>query len=142
MTFEYTTKFIFMLLSKAEIRVCLNFFNQGGWVLDFSTEQLDNFTSEVVGIPICETYGLSKGKSLEAYVKNAPEYNSIKLFASLMEHYELSIDFDLDKTTNSSRYSHYQKCKTIIDKSLAGGGILVSQNKSKGSLIVIISAHK
>lgn len=85
-----------MLLSKDEIRVCLNFFNQGGWVLDFSTEQLDNFTTEVVGIPICATYGLSKEKSLEAYVKNAPEYNSIKLFASLMEHYELSIEFDLD----------------------------------------------
>ena len=37
-----------MAISKIEIGACLNFFNQGGYVLDFNTNDFDNFTGEVV----------------------------------------------------------------------------------------------
>lgn len=79
-----------MGISNIEIGTFLNFFNRGGYVLDFSTVDFDTFTHESIGIPLCETYKMSKGKSLVAYVKQASQQDIIKLFNDLMAHYELS----------------------------------------------------
>ncbi|ELY5749608.1 serine/threonine protein kinase, partial [Streptococcus iniae] len=40
-----------------------NFFNEGGYVLDFSNRTFDEFTYHSIGVKIQEKYGLSKGKS-------------------------------------------------------------------------------
>lgn len=79
-----------MSISNIEIGTFLNFFNRGGYVLDFSTVDFDTFTHESIGVPLCETYKMSKGKSLVAYVKQASQQDIIKLFNDLMAHYELS----------------------------------------------------
>ena len=42
--------------------------NRGGYVLDFSTYRFDEFTLHSVGIALCETYNLSKGKSLNEFI--------------------------------------------------------------------------
>ncbi len=44
-------------------------FNQGGYVLDFTTDQFDSFTVSSVGIRICEKYKLSKGKSFREFIE-------------------------------------------------------------------------
>ena len=46
-------------------------FNNGGYVLDFSTDDFNRFTIDSVGFPLCEKYGLSKGKSLMAFIDEA-----------------------------------------------------------------------
>lgn len=46
----------------------MTLFNRGGYVLDFSNNSFDTFTFLSVGIAIQETYGLSKGKSLRAFL--------------------------------------------------------------------------
>ncbi|MHC5269737.1 hypothetical protein ACYSNO_11210 [Enterococcus sp. LJL98] len=40
------------------------FFNNGGYVLDFSNATFDDFTVQSVGVAIQEKYGQSKAKSL------------------------------------------------------------------------------
>ena len=47
--------------------VLSSFFNSSGYVLDFSTEKFNQFTSHSIGVALCSHYGLSKGKSLEAF---------------------------------------------------------------------------
>ena len=60
-----------MKLSDIEIGTIVNFLNEGGYVLDFSTADFDAFTYKSIGVPLCETYRLSKGKSLIAYINDA-----------------------------------------------------------------------
>lgn len=48
-----------MSISNIEIGTFLNFFNRGGYVLDFSTVDFDTFTHESIGVPLCETYKMS-----------------------------------------------------------------------------------
>ena len=55
-----------MKLSDIEIGTMVNFLNEGGYVLDFSTADFDAFTYKSIGVPLCETYRLTKGKSLIA----------------------------------------------------------------------------
>ena len=122
-----------MAISKLEIGACLNFFNQGGYVLDFSTNDFDNFTGEVVGVFVCSKYHLSKGKSLTAYTVDAPEQDVIKLFAALIEHYKLSPEYDRDKEYNQARFRQYEKCKAIIDRASNGNAtsLVASQIKKE-----------
>ena len=56
-------------------------FNRGGYVLDFSTNEFDVFTAESIGVPLCEKYKMSKGKSLLAYCEEATDEEIIKLFS-------------------------------------------------------------
>ena len=76
-------------ISNIEKSAFLSLFNRGGYVLDFSTDSFDNFTQNSIGLALCDHYGLSKGKSLTAYVREADEDNVIKLFGDLLKHYEL-----------------------------------------------------
>lgn len=69
----------------------LHLFNRSGNVLDFNTSGFNRFTQESVGVPLCEKYGLSKGKSLESFCQEAPEDDVEKLFTDLLEYYEFTI---------------------------------------------------
>lgn len=105
-----------MSLSGIEIGAFLNFFNRGGYVLDFSTVDFDTFTHESIGVPLCETYKMSKGKSLVAYVKQASQQDIIKLFNDLITHYELSSLKENDEQYHKSYAIAYIKCRSILDR--------------------------
>ena len=79
-----------MRISDIEIGTIINFLNEGGFVLDFSTADFDAFTYKSIGIPLCETYRRSKGKSLIAYISEAKYEDKIKLLSDLIRYYELS----------------------------------------------------
>lgn len=104
----------------------LSLFNRGGYVLNFSTDSFDVFTQSRVGLALCNHYGLSKGKSLTAYVNEASESDVIKLLSDLLEyyegHYQSEIEFD-DKAEDSywggskkEYQAHYKKCRVVMDR--------------------------
>lgn len=64
----------------------LSLFNREGYVLNFSTDSFDVFTQNSVGLALCNHYGLSKGKSLTAYVNEASESDVIKLLSDLLKY--------------------------------------------------------
>lgn len=105
-----------MGISNIEVGIFLKFFNRGGYVLDFSTVDFDTFTHESIGVPLCETYGMSKGKSLMAYVKQASQQDIIKLFNDLMIHYELSTQKENDEQFRKEYAAAYVKCRSILDR--------------------------
>ncbi|MCR5493468.1 MAG: serine/threonine protein kinase [Streptococcus sp.] len=63
------------------------FFNDGGYVLDFSNRTFDEFTYHSIGVKIQERYGLSKGKSFEAFIDEATDEEIIKLVTDLLTYY-------------------------------------------------------
>lgn len=54
-------------MDKIERSAFLKLFNRRGYVLDFSTNDFDIFTTESIGVPLCQKYGLSKGASLSTF---------------------------------------------------------------------------
>ena len=104
-------------------------FNRSGYVLDFSTNDFDVFTTNSVGEALCAKYGLSKGKSLVTYLNSASDENRIKLISDLFHYYENNMEFEYNKNyeddsywgSNYSRYDEkyariYNKCKVIMDR--------------------------
>lgn len=59
-------------------------------MLDFSTASFDSFTMQSIGVPLCQRYQMSKGKSLMAYCDDADYDECVKLLADLLEYYELN----------------------------------------------------
>lgn len=106
----------------------LSLFIRDGYVLDFSTNDFDVFTTNSIGIALCSYYGLSKGKSLVAYLNDASDENRTQLLKDLLLYYEdhMESEFNEDYNEDSiwitpSKYNeHYAKlffrCKSIVEK--------------------------
>lgn len=102
----------------------LKLFNRGGYVLDFSTQSFDAFTKNSVGVEVCYKYGMSKGKSLAAYLDDASEAEVIVLLSNLLSYYETQYDqFDAETSDTIQTPSYgpnyrklYHDCKRILDK--------------------------
>ena len=115
------------IISKKEEGAFLMLFNRGGYVLDFSTNEFDVFTTNSIGIALCAVYRMSKGKSLVAYLNNASDEDRTKLLTDLFVYYEENMecefnkDYKDDSWWGSSRYDEkyakcYLQCKEIIDR--------------------------
>lgn len=95
-------------------------FNRGGYILDFSTNSFDKFTLDSIGVALCDKYGLSKGKSLSAFICEANNREIVKIFSDLLDYYELHFDNEITRKTKTYKgisYSKiFEKCKTIIER--------------------------
>ncbi|MCM1517843.1 MAG: abortive infection family protein [Pseudoflavonifractor sp.] len=90
-----------------------SFFNQEGYVLDFSDLSFKEFALDSVGEVVKEN-GLSKGKSFDRYIRNAPDGKAKKYIADLLQHYEDSSDFNKDREANNAHFKLYLKCKELV----------------------------
>ena len=95
-----------MAINQLERGIFLSLFNRGGYVLDFSTNDFDNFTLMSVGVALCERYQLSKGKSLTAYLNECPDGDALKLLNDLLEYYELHYEDEYTKPDESGSSSY------------------------------------
>lgn len=117
-------------MTQIEKGLFLKLFNRGGYVLNFSTNDFDVFTLESIGVAVCAHYGMSKGKSLLAYLNEASETDAHKLLFDLFQYYEAHYESEYTKDNNNtdvftfsihpqydSDYSRlYYKCKEIADR--------------------------
>lgn len=67
-------------------------FNQNGYVLNFSTPEFDRFTFDSIGMPLCEHYQLSKGKSLNAFIDGGDNLEVAKLLEDLLNYYSATYE--------------------------------------------------
>lgn len=119
-------------LKKINISTFLKLLNRNGYVLDFTTNDFDEFTKESIGIPLCQKYGRSKGASLEAYLHDAPNDKVYKLLSDLLTHYEDNYELEyLDGGGNvrHSRYnpefaSLYRRCHKLLDEAQSSQSLL------------------
>ena len=91
-----------------------SFFNDRGYVLDFSTEKFNQFTSQSVGLALCDYYDLSKGKSLEAFTQSGEVAKVVQLYDDLIQYYEAKF-FD-ESQANSKLVQRIVQLKAILDK--------------------------
>ena len=106
----------------------LKLFNRNGYVLDFSTSDFDIFTTESIGVALCDKYKMSKGKSLESFVNEASDEDVIKLLKDLLDYYEEKYEKEFTQEANEETYEYFgynaeyarlhKKCRTYIDKIL------------------------
>ena len=117
------------VITKQEEGTFLMLFNRSGYVLNFSTNDFDVFTTNSIGEALCAKYGLSKGKSLTAYLNSVSDENRFKLLSDLFHYYEENMEYEYNESyeddlywgSSISRYDEryariYKKCKTIIDR--------------------------
>lgn len=127
------------MMTKQEEGTFLMLFNRSGYVLNFSTNDFDVFTTNSIGEALCAKYGLSKGKSLNAYLNSASDENRFKLLSDLFHYYEDNMEYEYNKDyeddlywgSSISRYDEryariYQKCKAIMDR-LEGGSSVIAK---------------
>lgn len=127
------------MMTKQEEGTFLMLFNRSGYVLNFSTNDFDVFTTNSIGEALCVKYGLSKGKSLNAYLNSASDENRLKLLSDLFHYYEDNMEYEYNKDyeddlywdSSISRYDEryariYQKCKAIMDR-LGGGSSVIAK---------------
>ncbi|AEG60354.1 abortive infection family protein [Desulforamulus ruminis] len=103
-------------LSQIEKGTFMKLFNRGGYVLNFSTNDFNLFTLESVGVPLCEVYKQSKGKSLMAYISEATEDDTIKLLKDLLDYYEVHYKYEIENDEEHTKL--YGRCKDIMDRIL------------------------
>lgn len=99
-------------MTKIELGAFLKLFIRNGYVLDFSTNDFDVFTSESIGVPLCEKYQLSKGKSLISFCSEAEPYEINKLFYDLLQYYELNC---YDNFGEEKNHATFERCKKILE---------------------------
>ena len=118
-----------MTISDIEIGTIVNFLNQGGYVLDFSTADFNTFTFQSIGVPLCQKYGLSKGRSLVAYINETDYGNKIRLLSDLVRHYELSPMKESDEEHDKAHAIAYTKCRAILNRVLEHADVIdVAEN--------------
>ena len=96
-------------MDKIERSAFLKLFNRRGYVLDFSTNDFDIFTTESIGVPLCQKYGLSKGASLSTFCSEASDFDVTKLLFDLLRYYECHIAGTYAEDEDDHRL--FEKCK-------------------------------
>lgn len=93
-----------------EINSLIAIFNKNGFVLDFSRSDFDNFSYKLIGLNIVSFYGLSGGKSLQAFIDEAKESDVIKLLVALFDRYS---NVCSEEEKKEEKYLHN---KSIIER--------------------------
>lgn len=125
-------------ITKKEEGIFLLLFNRDGYVLDFTNNTFDVFTTASIGVAIQTKYRLSKGKSLVAYLNDATGTDRTKLLVDMFYYYEEKMEYEFNKDYEDdywygdrSRYSEryavlYQQCKEVVDR-LEGSTVAIAQ---------------
>ena len=87
-------------------------FIQNGYVMDFSTYEFDEFTKASVGTPLCEKYGLSKGRSLKKFCSEETDDTVLKLFTDLFTHFETIFQ---PQTKTQQNQALIENCRKILE---------------------------
>jgi hypothetical protein len=99
-------------LSATEVSVLDMFFNNKGYVLDFSNATFADFSLHSIGISVQEKYGYSKAQSLRSFVLEGENLQVRKLLLNLFEYYENLVMLGKYEKKNEELY---EKCKTIVN---------------------------
>lgn len=78
-------------------------FNDGGYVLNFSTDRFNSFTESSVGIRVCDKYRLSKGKSFWEFCENEEDHLVKKLLHDLLHYYEINFSDELQQDDQKNK---------------------------------------
>lgn len=105
------------------------FFNNRGYVLNFSDSTFDSFTVQSIGIAVQSEYKLSKGKSLEEFIDNGTDSQVITLTKDLLDYYEdlsESAKWGIDRND-----VQVNVIRNIVDQYLNAGEVYLHEETSE-----------
>lgn len=126
------------IITKKEEGTFLLLYNRNGYVLNFTNNTFDMFTTSSIGEAIQTKYRLSKGKSLVTYLNGANDSDRTKLLIDLFHYYEDEMEYEYNKDyeddfncSGISRYDErfakiYLKCKSIVER-LEGSTVAIAK---------------
>ncbi|WP_156286195.1 abortive infection family protein [Oceanivirga salmonicida] len=100
-------------ISYVQKKSICDFFNESGYVLDFSNTTFEDFTINSVSISIQEKYMESKGRSLTKFILEEKDILVIKLLKDLIEYCDCNYDRLIKK---ENKVEKYKIIKDIINK--------------------------
>ena len=98
-------------LSIKEKSIIKHFINTNGYIFNFSTSSFDAFTYQSIGIKLCQKYGMSKGKSFEAFVDESKTKTIIILIKNLLDYYDIYLN---DIPEHMKKFIECQQVKTLL----------------------------
>lgn len=101
-----------MEMTRKEKAMILEFLNENGYVLDFSTPEFSKFTIEHFDIDIIEEYKLSKFKSLKAFYDDNKNIQN-KILYTFIDFYDYTLSFKDECSTDAYYNNRYVKFKKI-----------------------------
>lgn len=101
-------------LSFTEKKIIKDFFNDNGYVLDFTNNSFYYFSIDSVGFSIQDKYKLSKGKSLEEFIENEHPDLVLKLVSDLLEYYFHLTSNNIYRNEENDQIAN--NIKRIVDK--------------------------
>ena len=96
-----------MLINSIDKSLVKKVLNNGGYVLDFSNREFDDFTYNSVGIRIQEKYNCSKGRALEQFLDEAEEEKIIRLVLDLINYYKYILVNKVYKSEDKDKQMDY-----------------------------------
>ena len=105
----------FSRVKKEDVKNFMSLFCRDGYVLDFNNKTFNQFTKDIIGIPLNEYYGLSKGRSLIKFTEEWNENDVIKLCIALFDYYDNNKNYEKEKTSSEYKII-YQKCVESVSR--------------------------
>ncbi|MDK4408372.1 abortive infection family protein [Enterococcus faecalis] len=96
-----------MLINSIDRSLVKKVLNNGGYVLDFSNREFDDFTYNSVGIRIQEKYNCSKGRALEQFLDEAEEEKIVRLVLDLINYYKYILVNKVYKSEDKDKQMDY-----------------------------------
>lgn len=108
-------------MNQIERGTFVSLFNRNGYVLNFSTSSFDSFTMASTGMALCAVYGMSKGKSLIAFLNDDifSDESKDRLLFDLLDYYESSsmYEYECGEFAETNSFCKiYKKCCELRNK--------------------------
>lgn len=122
-----------ILIKKSLKYKLINYFNKGGYILDFGNEKFDAFTKQAVGKPIqtwaSEELGIpqSKGKSFNHFINTSNDQDIYLLVKALVE-YMHSFDYADYNPNSDYEIEHADKLLEEIEANISFNPLEQSKN--------------
>jgi len=97
-----------------EREVIKSFFNDSGYVFDFSNSRFSDFCRNSIGVDLQEKYNLSKGKSLSSFLDEENGEKSLKLVQDLLWYYNHLPDSSEERSKEKDRIA--EKILKIVEE--------------------------
>lgn len=105
-----------ILISKIERAMLANFFDNNGYVLDFSNKEMADFTIESIGFDVQDKYKLSKGKSLRAFFQTEDDKTVFNLTQDLVAYVDNILSDEDRNEYIGNQVKQYKKIKDMLKK--------------------------
>lgn len=124
-----TTKRTLQTIKESDITPFINLFVRNGSVLNYSSDEFNKLTKDILGVELSPVYTITKGKSLVQFLHEGNDEDVTALLGKLFEHYENESLYENERKKDSKYLNLYKICKKKIHKFHSSNTVIESYAK-------------